>query len=163
VNGFLAKTRRAHDRSSFLPRAGLVSSSAMVKKTSDTLSFATSGRDQVEERIRLALSVPAAEMIHLAAATTHIAADRPEVQHALRHASRLPGDPVDHLERCLDDLLATLHSPKVRHAVAKLAGELVRAPGGEMGADDVLRSIVVAMGETPADDHPGHPRRIYVR
>jgi hypothetical protein len=123
-----------------------------------------SSRDQGEERIRLALAVPAGEMIHLGAATTHIAADRPEVQHALRHAGRMPGDAIDHLERCLDDTLACLHSPKVRHTVAKLAGELVRAPGGEMGADDVLRSIVLAMAETPeADDHPGHPRRIFVR
>ena len=121
--------------------------------------------DQVEERIRLALSVPAGEMIHLDAPTTHIAADRPEVQHALRHASRLPGDPVDTLERCLDDTLATLHSPKVRHTVTKLARALVRAPGGEMAADDVLRSIVVAMGEPPADadDRPTHPPTIYVR
>jgi hypothetical protein len=127
--------------------------------------LASSDRDQIEERIRLALSVPAGEMIHLGADTRHIAADRPEVQHALRHAGRLPGDPVDNLERCLDDLLATLHSPKVRHAVAKLAGALVRAPGGEMGADDVLRSIVVAMSEMPADadDQPGHPRTIHVR
>jgi hypothetical protein len=35
-----------------------------------------SGRDLIEERIRLALSVPAAEMIHLGADTRHIAADR---------------------------------------------------------------------------------------
>jgi hypothetical protein len=102
-------------------------------------------------------------MIHLGAPTTHIAADRPEVQHALHHASRLPDDPVDHLERCLDDTLACLHSPRVRHTVAKLAGELTRAPGGELAAEDVLRTIVVAMGETPAGDHPGHPRTIHVR
>jgi hypothetical protein len=90
-------------------------------------------------------------------------ADRPEVQHALRHASRLPGDPVDRLERCLDDLLATLHSPKVRHTVAKLGSELVRAPGGEMAAAHVLETIVLAMAEPPVGDHPGHPRRIFVR
>jgi hypothetical protein len=123
-----------------------------------------SSRDQGEERIRLALSVPAGEMIHLGAPTTHIATDRPEVQHALRHAGRLPGDPVDRLERCLDDTLACLHSPKVRHTVTKLASELVRAPGGEMPAEDALRSIVLAMGETPeADDRPMHPRKIFVR
>jgi hypothetical protein len=123
-----------------------------------------SSRDQGEERIRLALSVPAGEMIALNAPTTHIAADRPEVQHSLRHASRLPGDPVDRLERCLDDTLACLHSPKVRHAVTRLAGELVRAPGGEMSADDVQRAIVLAMAETPeADDRPAHPRTIWVR
>jgi len=123
-----------------------------------------SSRDQGEERIRLALSAPAGEMIHLGAPTTHIAADRPEVEHALRHAGRMPGDPIDHLERCLDDTLATLTSPKVRHAVTRLAGELVRAPGGEMGADEVLRSIVLAMGETPEeDDRPAHPRTIWIR
>jgi hypothetical protein len=107
--------------------------------------------------------LPAGKRIAPGAPTTHIAADRPEVQHALRHASRLPGDPVDTLERCLDDTLACLHSPKVRHAVTRLAREL-RAPAGELGADDVLRSIVVAMAETPAgDDQPMHPRTIWIR
>jgi hypothetical protein len=125
--------------------------------------LAATDRDQIDERIRLALAVPAGEMIALGAPTTHIAADRPEVQHALRHAGRLPGDPVDRLERCLDDTLATLHSPKVRHTVTKLAGALVRAPGGEMTADHVLETIILGMGETPAGDHPAHPRRIYVR
>jgi hypothetical protein len=123
-----------------------------------------SGRDAIEDHIRLAISVPAGEMIHLGAPTTHIAADRPEVQHALRHAGRLPGDAVDRLERCLDDTLACLHSPKVRHTIAALAGELLRAPGGEMGADDVRQAIVVAMADAHgADDCPGHPRTIYVR
>jgi hypothetical protein len=124
---------------------------------------AASGRDQIEERIRLALAVPAAEMMHMGAPTTHIAADRPEVQHALRHAGRLPGDPVDRIERCLDDLLATLHSPKVRHTVTKLASALVRAPAGTMSAEDVLERIILAMGETPAGDHPAHPRTIWIR
>jgi hypothetical protein len=32
-----------------------------------------------------------------------------------------------------------------------------------MVADDVLRSIVLAMGEAPAGDHPPHPRKIFVR
>jgi hypothetical protein len=50
-----------------------------------------------------------------------MAADRPEVQHALRHAGCLPVNPVDNLEWCLDDTLATLHSRKVRHTVAALA------------------------------------------
>jgi hypothetical protein len=91
--------------------------------------------------------------------------DRPEVQHALRHAGRLPGDPVDHLEQCLDDTLACLHLPKVRHTVTRLASELVRSPGREMAAEHVLRTIVVAMAETPADgvDQPTHPRTIWVR
>jgi hypothetical protein len=54
------------------------------------------------------LALAAAEMIHLDAPATRIAADRPEVRHALRHAGRLPGDPVARLERCLDDTLARL-------------------------------------------------------
>jgi hypothetical protein len=89
--------------------------------------------------------------------------DRAEVQHALRHAGRLPSDPVDHLERCLDDTLACLHSPKVRHTVAKLTGGLTRAPGGELAAEDMLRAIVLAMGETPVGDYPGHHRTIHIR
>jgi hypothetical protein len=32
-----------------------------------------------------------------------------------------------------------------------------------MAAADVLERIVIAMAETPAGDHPGHPRRIYIR
>jgi hypothetical protein len=49
----------------------------------------------------------------------------------------------------------------VHHTVTKLAGELTRAPAGEMGADEVLRAVVLAMGETPADgDGPGHLRTI---
>jgi hypothetical protein len=82
-------------------------------------------------------------------------------------AARLgEGDPVDHLEPVFDDLCATLHSPKpnVRHTVAKLAGALSRAQGGELAANDVQREIVLAMGEAPTDgaDQPTHPRRIYV-
>jgi hypothetical protein len=50
-------------------------------------------------------------------------------------------------------------------AVAKLANELVRAPGGELAAGDVLERIVVAMSEPPATgaDQPAHPRTIWVR
>jgi hypothetical protein len=103
------------------------------------------GSAAIEEAIRAALSVPAGEMIHLDAPTTHLAVDRPEVQAALRHAGRLPGDPVDTLERCLDDLLACLHSPRIRRAVGVLSGALLRTPRGEMSADDVLRHIVTAM------------------
>jgi hypothetical protein len=69
------------------------------------------------------------------------------------------------LERCLDDTLATLHSPKVRHTVTKLAGALVRAPGAEMAATTCCGRSWVAMGEPPADadDRPTHPPTIYVR
>jgi hypothetical protein len=162
---------RAHGRASNAVLSWLHSRGRQVPAVSlhrpvdlgDELS--STNRDEIEDHIRLAISVPAGEMIHLGAATTHIAADRPEVQHALRHASRLPGDPVDRLERCLDDLLACLHSPKVRHTVAALASAITRAPGGEMAADDVLETVVLAMAaELPDDayDGPGHPRKIFV-
>jgi hypothetical protein len=123
------------------------------------------GSAAIEEAIRTALSVPAGEMIHLGAPTTHLAADRPEVQTALSHAGRLPGDPVDTLKRCLDDLLTCLHARRVRQAVATLAGALLRAPHGEMSANDVLKRIVTAMADTSAgsDDRPGYPRRLHIR
>jgi hypothetical protein len=94
-----------------------------------------------------------------------LAADRDDVQRALSLAGGLgAGDPVDHLEPVFDDLVATLTSPRIRHAVARLAGELIRAPGGEMSGDDVLRAVVVGMGERPADDdQPAHPRKMWVR
>jgi hypothetical protein len=161
----LAHGHGAHAVLSWLHSRGRDVPAISLHRLVDLGDEPTSGPDAIEERIRMALAAPAAEMIALGATTTHIAADRPEVQAALRQASGLPGDPVDHLERCLDDLLACLHSPRVRHTVAKLASDLLRAPGGELGADDVLRSIVLAMGETPAggDSGPGHPRTIWIR
>jgi hypothetical protein len=59
-----------------------------------------------------------------------------------------------------------MHSLKVRHTVAKLASELVRAPGGEMTAADVLERIILAMAaELPVDaaDQPAYPRTIWIR
>jgi hypothetical protein len=159
-----AHGRAAHAVLSWLHSRGRDVPDISLHRPVDLGDEPASDRDAIEEHARKALSIPAGEMIALGAPTTHIAAERPEVQHALRHAGRLPGDPVDHLERCLDDLLACLHSPKVRHAVTRLASELVRAPGGELAAEDALRTIVLAMGETPAGDvQPMHPRKIFVR
>jgi hypothetical protein len=122
-------------------------------------------RDGLEEAIRLALAGAAGEMIHLNADATHLAADRPDVQAAMRHASRLPGDPVDHLERCLEDVLACLHSPKVRHAVAVLADALLKTPRGELTGDAAtkLMSTAVCDRRSASADYPGHPRKIIIR
>jgi hypothetical protein len=124
------------------------------------------GREAIETAIALVLAGVVGEMLHLGADGRHLAGDRADVQRAIALAARLgDGDPVDHLEPIFDDLCATLASPRIRHAVAKLAGELIRAPSGETAADLVLEAIVVAMGEAPAGgaDQPAHPRTIYVR
>jgi hypothetical protein len=98
------------------------------------------GREAIERAVALVLASVVAEMLHLGADGRHLAADRSDVQRALALAGRLgDGDPVDHLEPIFDDLCATLHSPKVRHTVAKLAGALLRAQGGELSANDVQR------------------------
>jgi hypothetical protein len=122
------------------------------------------GQEAIETEIRLVLACVVGEMLHLGADGRHLAVDRDDVKRALALASRLgEGDPVDHLEPVFDDLCATLTSPKVNHAIAALAGELIRSPSGTMSAEDVLEKIVLAMAETPdADDQPAHPRRIYV-
>jgi hypothetical protein len=125
-----------------------------------------SGREAIEVAIGLVLASVVGEMLHLGADGRHLAADREDVQRGGALAARLgDGDPVDHLEPIFDDLVATLTSPKVRHSIAALASELLRAPSGELGAEDVLRSIVLAMGETPADGAygPPHPRTIWIR
>ena len=104
--------------------------------------------------IGLVLGSGVAEMLHLGADGRHLAADREDVQSSVALAARLgDGDPVDSLEPVFDDLCATLTSPRIRHAVTALASALIRVPGGEMGADDVLRAIVLAMGETPAGEN----------
>jgi hypothetical protein len=103
-------------------------------------------------------------MLHLGADGRHLAADRDDVKRALAMAAWLgDGDTVDALEPIFDDVCATLTSPRIRHAVTTLAGALIKAPAGEMAAADVLERIIIAMAETPAGDHPGHPRRIYIR
>jgi hypothetical protein len=114
------------------------------------------GREAIERAVGLVLAGVVGEMLHLGADGRHLALV----------AKLGDGDhPVDALEPIFDDLCATLTSPRIGHAVAKLASELVRAPGGEMGADDVRRVIVLGMAETPAggDDQPAHPRTIWVR
>jgi hypothetical protein len=161
----IAQGRSAHAVRRWLHSRGRDVPALSLHRPVDLGDEPAAGREAIEQSIRLALAVPSGEMIALDTPTTHIATDRPEVQHALRHACRMPGDPIDHLERCLDDVLACLHSPKVRHTVAKLADELIRAPRGELAAEDALRSIVLAMGETApsGDDQPAHPRTIWVR
>jgi hypothetical protein len=124
------------------------------------------GREAIETAIALVLGSVVGEMLHLGTDGRHLAVDRDDVKRAMGLAAQLgDGDPVDHLEPIFDDLCATLTSPKVRHAIAALAGELLRAPGGEMAAEDVLQTIVLAMGDprVDADDGRGHPRTIFVR
>jgi hypothetical protein len=124
------------------------------------------GRADLEERCRHALAAPAGEMIYLNASTTHISADRDDVQHALGLARQLGGDdPVDALEHHLDDTLACLRSPRVWNAVRTLAGALMRAPRGEMSAKDAERVVRQALHDRRGADlsRAGHPRRIYVR
>lgn len=123
------------------------------------------GQEAIEAAIMLAIVEPAAEMMHLGATPRYLQRGMPAVDAAIRHASRLGGDEIDHLERCLDDALACLKSPKVRHAVAALAGALLRSPRGDMVAADVERTIILALAEQPpdADGQEPHPRRIYVR
>ena len=124
------------------------------------------GREAIETEIRMVIACVVGEMLHLGADGRHLAGDRDDVKRAIALAGRLgDDDPVDYLETIFDDLVACLRSPKIRHAVAKLAGALVRAPGGELEADDVLRTIVLAMGETPEHgaDQPTHPRTISIR
>jgi hypothetical protein len=79
--------------------------------------------EEIREHIRLRLAAPAARMIHEGGTPeTHVHLADPDVEHAVRLAARLPGnDPVDHLERDLDSVLATLRSPRVWHAVRRLA------------------------------------------
>jgi hypothetical protein len=118
-------------------------------------------REGLEEAIRLALAGAAGEMIHLGADTTHIAADRPDVQAALLYARRLPGDePVDHIERELDAVEATLRSPRVWHAVRKLAAVLSdhRVIDGATAA----RVIRVAMISGQRAEIEPHPRTIHL-
>lgn len=127
--------------------------------------MAPKSREATEDAIRLLLACAVGEMLHLGADGRHLA-DREDVQRALALAGRLGGgDPVDHLEPIYEDLLACLKSPKVKHAVKALAAALLRSPRGEMAAEDALRTIILALAETPADaaEQEAHPRRIYVR
>jgi hypothetical protein len=127
---------------------------------------ASTDRDQIETAIALLLGCVVAEMLHFGADGRHLAVDRDDVQRALALAARLgDGDRVDHLEPVFDDLCATLTSPRVKHTIAALAKALLRAPGGEMAAEDVLERIIIAMAaDLPvADDQQAHPRKIFVR
>jgi hypothetical protein len=112
-------------------------------------------REGAEEAIRLALAAGAGEMIHLGAEATHLSADRHDVQAAMRHAASLPGDPVDHLERELDSVLATLRSPRVWHAVQRLAaalGEHRQLDGATSAA--LIKSAILSGAGANIEPHP---------
>jgi hypothetical protein len=58
-----------------------------------------------------------------------------------------------------------LTSPRIKHSIAVLAGAILRAPAGEMAAEDVLEKIVLATAaDLPIDaDQSPPPRKIFVR
>jgi hypothetical protein len=124
-------------------------------------------RDEIEAEIRLRFAGPVGEMRHVGGAPAkHLAANLPEVQDALRLARTLPGDdPIDHLERCLDDLCACLHSPKVRRAVNHLVASLLSAPNGEMSGDKVRRVISRSFATPlqPGEVGEAYPRTVWIR
>jgi hypothetical protein len=124
------------------------------------------GQEAIESEISLVLACVVGEMLHLGADGRHLAADRDDVQRAIALAARLgDGDPVDHLEPIFDDVVATLTSPRIKHSIAVLAGAILRAPAGEMAAEDVLEKIVLATAaDLPIDaDQSPPPRKIFVR
>jgi hypothetical protein len=86
--------------------------------------------DQIEEAVRCGMADAVGAMLHVGGKPAdHLTTDRPDMQRALYMAGALPGDdPVDHLERLLGDLCATLHSPKIKRAIAALAGALLSPP-----------------------------------
>jgi hypothetical protein len=128
--------------------------------------LAPKSRNATEDAISLLLACAVGEMLHLGADGRHLAADREDVQRALALAGKLgDGDPVDALELVFEDLCATLKSPIIRNAVARLSGALLRAPRGEMSGDDVTREIILGLADPPPDaaDQEAHPRRIYLK
>jgi len=94
----------------------------------------------------------------------HLPRERPEVQHALRLAGKLPGDAIDNLEKCLDDLCATLHSPKIKRAIAAVAGALLTPPHSLSGASArtiITRSIADPLD--PSEVGEAYPRTMMIR
>jgi hypothetical protein len=89
-------------------------------------SLAPRNEAELREAIRIALAAPAGEMIHLGRDTGHIDLANHHVERAALLACRLggAGDPIDELEHELDDVLATLQSPRVWHGVRRLAAAL---------------------------------------
>jgi len=123
-------------------------------------------RHELEEAICTTLGTPVGEMLHLGVDARHLSADREDVKRALRLAGSLgDGDPVDLLEPHFHDVCATLSSPRIAHAVRRLAGALMRAPGGAMDAERAKRVIAEAVKEelpAGAYNRPAPPRRIHV-
>jgi len=120
-------------------------------------------KEQIEESIKLLLSVPMGEMLYAGGTPeSHVVLDRPEVQKALSHAARLgPGDKIDHLERLYGELHDTLTSPKIWAGVCALATALLRhrSMGGERVAQVVKGSLM--SGAPKGQVHPAM-RRITV-
>jgi hypothetical protein len=123
-------------------------------------------RDQIEDEIRLRLADAVGAMIHVGGKPVdHLTADRPEVQHALNLARKLPDDPIDHLERILEDLCASLTSPRIKRAVDELAASLCSAARQEMSADEIGHMITRSIRRPLASSDVGepYPRTIFVR
>jgi hypothetical protein len=118
-------------------------------------------REGLEEAIRLALAGAAGEMIHLGVDTAHFQHDTPGVAEALGLARKLPGrDPVDTLEEQLDAVEATLRSPRVWHAVQRLAAALSERSSldGATAAGVIKSALLNGAG---AEIEP-HPRAIHI-
>jgi hypothetical protein len=123
-------------------------------------------RDEIEDHIRVALAAPAA-MTHFTQepTTTYFHDESQETLHAIRLAEQIdPKEPIPHVERCLDDTLACLRSPRVWHSVRYLCGALLRSPRGEMDGARVERVIREGLADLAGTDFskPAYPRRVYI-
>jgi hypothetical protein len=122
--------------------------------------------DEIEGAIRRTLANPVGEMFHVGGKPVdHLPASHPAVQESSRLARMLPGDdPVEHMERCLEDLGATLHSPRVRRAVTELASGLLKAPHCELSGEAMARMIDRSLRKKlrPEDNCVAHPRTIRI-
>jgi hypothetical protein len=119
--------------------------------------------EEIREHIRCHLAAPAARMIHEGGTPeTHVDLADPDVERAALLACRLPGagDPVGHMERELDDVLATLKSPRVWHAVRQLAAALSERSSldGATAAGVIKSALLNGAG---AEIEP-HPRAIHI-
>jgi hypothetical protein len=115
---------------------------------------------EIHERIRFHLAAPAARMIHEGGTPeTHVDLADPSVEYAALLAGRLPGnDPVDHLEREMDNVIASLRSPRIWHAVKRLAAVLIDRRS--LDANSVAAVIKSAMLSGAGAKVEPHPRRI---
>jgi len=124
--------------------------------------------DEIDHCIPMALAPSIAMMIESGGKPEHhVTRSEPGVAHALRLAGRVSADdPVSVLEQHYDDLLGTLRSPRIWHAVDRVAARVMRAPGGELDRHGVGGAIRGALNGTERGKYPdfGMPqqRRIYV-